>query len=86
MAEDAQWTTVLKDDAPTYYLYNKEVEKSPNDQLEYRFIKLLNGMEVVLVHDADADSAAASMSVGSGYLLDPVGLHLGGLTNSMIHY
>ena len=66
------WTTVLSADTPTYYAHNKEVEKSPNDDREYRFIKLTNGMEVILVHDPAADSAAASMDVGSGFLLDPV--------------
>ena len=74
MADDALWSTVVKDGVPTYYLYNREVEKSPNDDRQYKFMKLINGMEVVLVHDADADTAAASMTVGSGYLLDPVGV------------
>ena len=66
------WTTVLSADTPTYYAYNKEVEKSPNDDREYRFIKLTNGLEAVVVHDSAADTAAASVTVSSGHLLDPV--------------
>ena len=50
------WTTVLSADTPTYYAYNKEVEKSPNDDREYRFIKLTNGMEVMIVRSSNTDT------------------------------
>ena len=46
-------------------------EKSPNDNNEYRFIELDNGLRAILVSDKDADKAAASMNVGIGSGDDP---------------
>ena len=37
--------------------------KSPNDDNQYRFIELDNGLRAILVSDADADKAAASLNV-----------------------
>ncbi|MBU2955082.1 insulinase family protein [Marinobacter sp. F3R08] len=47
-------------------------EKSPNDDNQYRFIELNNGLKVILVSDQDADKAAASMNVAVGSGDDPV--------------
>ena len=34
-----------------------------NDKLQYRILELRNGLRAVLVHDAEADKAAASLDV-----------------------
>ncbi|WP_373001831.1 insulinase family protein [Marinobacter sp.] len=46
-------------------------EKSPNDDNQYRFIALDNGLKVILVSDQEADKAAASMNVAVGSGDDP---------------
>ncbi len=46
-------------------------DKSPNDNNEYRFIELDNGLRAILVSDRDADKAAASMNVAVGSGDDP---------------
>lgn len=47
------------------------VHKSPNDTREYRYIVLPNGMKALLVHDAEADKAAAALDVNIGaHILD----------------
>lgn len=51
--------------------FSLPIEKSPHDEREYRLVRLDNGLEVLLVHDAKADKAAASMSVNVGHLSDP---------------
>ena len=61
-----------QDGRPAYYLYDSEIHKSVNDDREYRFIRLENGLEAVLVHDAKTDKAAASMNVTVGSFNDPV--------------
>ncbi len=47
--------------------------KSPNDDNQYRFIELDNGLRAILVSDADADKAAASLNVAVGSGDDPRG-------------
>jgi secreted Zn-dependent insulinase-like peptidase len=47
------------------------VEKSPNDEREYRALVLRNGMKVVLISDPAADKAAASVDVNAGSNSDP---------------
>ena len=56
----------------TYKSYSKPIRQSPQDDREYRLIKLPNGLEAMLVHDAKADKAAASLDVAVGHLNDPV--------------
>ena len=46
-------------------------EKSPNDNNEYRFIELDNGLRAILVSDKGAEKAAASMNVAVGSGDDP---------------
>src|SRR5690554_7962774 len=46
-------------------------DKSPNDNNEYRFIELNNGLRAILVSDESADKAAASMNVAVGSGDDP---------------
>lgn len=39
---------------------------SPNDERDYRTLTLDNGLEALLIHDPDADKAAAAMNVAAG--------------------
>ncbi|GBB90257.1 hypothetical protein RclHR1_17150001 [Rhizophagus clarus] len=55
----------------SYIVFNKEIEKSCNDERSYRIIRLSNEMEALIIHDAEADKAAASMDVNIGSYHDP---------------
>lgn len=55
-----------------YFIYTKPLEKPANDEREYRLIKLLNQLEVLLISDPDTDRASASLDVHVGSLSDPV--------------
>lgn len=57
---------------PPYDIFTKPIEKSPQDVREYRLIRLKNGLQAMLIHDAKADKAAASLDVAVGHLNDPV--------------
>ena len=52
-------------------IHAAEIEKSPNDDREYRALVLANGLKVTLIHDAESDTAAASMDVAIGSGSDP---------------
>ena len=56
----------------SHIVFNKEIEKSSNDDRSYRIIRLTNKLEVLIIHDAKADKAAASMDVNVGSYSDPV--------------
>ncbi|KAI3619291.1 a-pheromone processing metallopeptidase ste23 [Moniliophthora roreri] len=73
MAIDASlWKRVApSSDTPPYSISTKTIEKSQQDDREYRIIKLENGLEAMLVHDVKADKAAASLNVAVGHLSDP---------------
>ena len=70
------WTRVEPANSPPYDVYTTAVEKSPQDDREYRVIRLLNGLEAMLVHDPAADNAAASLNVGVRHIYDPVYPHV----------
>ena len=74
LEEDAKnWSYVpAQGDRPGYFLYGASIHKSPADDREYRIIRLENGLQAVLVHDANTDKAAASLDVAVGHLSDPV--------------
>jgi insulysin len=57
---------------PAYSSFNKPIEKSLQDDREYRIIQLENGLSATIVHDPTADKAAASLDVSVGHLSDPV--------------
>lgn len=59
------------------------VIKGKNDQREYRYVQLDNGLKVLLISDAKADLASASMYVGVGSGHDP--LTRQGLTHFLEH-
>lgn len=73
-ASDAdEWQFVVARGAtPAHYVYAKPLQKSEQDDREYRVVRLLNGLQAVLVHDAKTDKAAASLDVAVGHLSDPV--------------
>ena len=52
-------------------LFAADIEKSPNDDREYRALVLANGLKVTLIHDAESETAAASMDVAVGAGSDP---------------
>ncbi len=45
--------------------------QSPNDSRDYRYIKLGNQLQVLLISDPDTDKAAAALDVGVGSGADP---------------
>ena len=45
--------------------------KSSGDERSYRYLVLPNGLQVLLVHDAETDKASAAMDVGVGSWSDP---------------
>ena len=74
MAAEADWRRVdpTQDGTPPFSVFTKPMHKSPQDDREYRRIRLENGLEAVLIHDGKADKAAASLDVAVGHLSDPV--------------
>ncbi|RCH95916.1 Insulinase (Peptidase M16), partial [Rhizopus azygosporus] len=55
-----------------YWLYKKPLEKSDNDDRDYRLIKLAsNELQVLLVHDKNTDKASAALDVHVGHISDP---------------
>ncbi|ORZ23957.1 Metalloenzyme, LuxS/M16 peptidase-like protein [Absidia repens] len=58
-----------------YWIYAQPLEKSDNDDRDYRLIKLANNsLQVLLVHDKDTDKSSAALDVHVGHLSDPVEL------------
>lgn len=48
-----------------------DIQKSPNDDNQYRYLELENGLRAILVSDPEADKAAASLNVAVGSGDDP---------------
>lgn len=70
----SDWKRVAQGTKPAYSVFTKPIQKSQQDDREYRIIRLENGLHATLVHDARADKAAASLDVAVGHLYDPVSL------------
>lgn len=68
------WARIASPSLPAYSVFTLPITKSPQDNREYRIIRLDNGLEATLIHDVEADKAAASLDVAVGHLYDPVGL------------
>jgi hypothetical protein len=69
----ADWTHVAAaSDRPAYYVFDKHIERSQQDDRHYRLIQLENGLRAILVSDPKGDKSAASLDVGVGHLYDPV--------------
>lgn len=69
----ADWQAVpAADDLPGYAIFKKDIRKPEVDDRDYRYIKLENDLEALLIHDVNADKSAASMDVEIGHTSDPV--------------
>ncbi|KAF8525603.1 LuxS/MPP-like metallohydrolase [Hysterangium stoloniferum] len=75
---DTRWQTVSATDGSAllagsqqYSYYDGPFETSSEDDRKYRLIRLSNGLEAVVVHDALADKSAACLEVAVGHLQDP---------------
>ncbi|KZT02312.1 insulin-degrading enzyme [Laetiporus sulphureus 93-53] len=66
-----EWERVSHPNSKPYYMFTMPIHKSRQDDREYRIIQLENGLQAMLVHDAKADKAAASLDVSVGHLYDP---------------
>lgn len=71
-SDEADWLRVSTGPAPPYSLFKKPIKKPEQDDRDYRIIRLDNGLQATLIHDANADKAAASLDVAVGHLYDPV--------------
>ncbi|TDL24920.1 insulin-degrading enzyme [Rickenella mellea] len=70
--EGTSWLHVPQRGAtPAHFVFPKPVQKSDQDECEYKVIKLENGLQAMLIHDAKTDKAAASLDVAVGHLNDP---------------
>ncbi|KDN37075.1 hypothetical protein RSAG8_10428, partial [Rhizoctonia solani AG-8 WAC10335] len=58
-------------DLPGYSVFKKDIRKPEVDERDYRYIKLENNLEALLIHDPNADKSAASLDVEIGHLHDP---------------
>lgn len=73
MSHETFWRRVpATGSIPEHSVYTKDLEKGDLDTRDYRIIKLQNGLQALLIHDAEADKAAAAMDVSVGHLSDPV--------------
>ena len=59
------------------------VIKSPADNRDYRYVKLDNGLQVLLISDPETDKAAAAVDVNTGSYMDPD--HRLGLSHFLEH-
>jgi len=65
-------TQVTEDGASKHSITSvRQIEKSPNDTRDYRYLELANGLKVVLISDLKADKSAASLTVFRGSFHDP---------------
>lgn len=72
VSDDAQnWQPRISPETATHWVYAKPIQKSQQDDREYRLIRLENGLQAMLIQDAKADKAAASLDVAVGHLHDP---------------
>ncbi|CAI2162512.1 19914_t:CDS:10 [Funneliformis geosporum] len=54
----------------SHMVFNKKIEKQDNDTRSYRIVRLANKLEALIIHDAKAEKAAASMDINVGYYSD----------------
>ncbi|CDZ96447.1 related to ste23-metalloprotease involved in a-factor processing [Phaffia rhodozyma] len=51
--------------------FTGKLEQSPADDRQYRYIRLPNGLEAMLIRDEKTDKSSAAMDVKVGHLMDP---------------
>jgi insulysin len=69
-SKEGDWTL-----APNgqHYTFTKPLQKSDNDDRDYRLIRIAsNDLQVLLIRDKDTDKASAALDVHVGHLSDPV--------------
>lgn len=54
-----------------YHLASTSILQSPNDPRQFEYLKLSNGLVVLLVHQADSEKSAAALTVNVGHFDDP---------------
>ncbi len=59
---------------PPYRLFTGHLEKPSLDDRQYRVLELQNALRAVVIHDPDADKAAACLALSIGHMYDPVSL------------
>ncbi|GAA5908366.1 hypothetical protein JCM6882_007915 [Rhodosporidiobolus microsporus] len=67
----AGWAVKEREGGRSFAVLDKEVEVSPNDDRQYRFLTLKNGLKALLISDKTSDKAAAALGVQVGHLSDP---------------
>lgn len=72
--QSADWHSAESAKGLKLSYFTKPIEKSQQDDRDYRLIRLENGLQAMLIHDAKADKAAASLDVAVGHLYDPVSI------------
>lgn len=72
--QSADWHSAESAKGLKFSYFTKPIEKSQQDDRDYRLIRLENGLQAMLIHDAKADKAAASLDVAVGHLYDPVSI------------
>jgi hypothetical protein len=80
----SDWVPVTRGGIPSYNAFNRPIEKSQQDTREYRIIRLDNGLHATLIHDAQADKAAASLDIAVGHLYDPVSNSFDATTSGVV--
>lgn len=61
----------MRTSTPGLSTASNELIKSPADPRSYRHITLANGLQVICIHEAGAEQAAAAMAVNAGHFDDP---------------
>jgi insulysin len=58
-----------------HYTFTQPLQKSDNDDRDYRLIRIANNnLQVLLIRDKDTDKASAALDVHVGHLSDPVSI------------
>lgn len=70
--------------AESHTVLTNVMEKPHIDNRGYRVIKLPNQLEIMLIHDSNADTASASMDVNVGSFSDPNDLP--GIAHAVEHF
>ena len=74
-ATDSNETWLINKIETTNKVKTMSIIKSNSDNREYRYLKLPNEIQVLLISDPEADKSAASLDVNVGCALDPKPLY-----------
>jgi len=65
------YTQFTEQHGKRYAVLETPIQKSANDNRDYRMIRLENGLEALICSDPTTDKAAAALNVRVGHLSDP---------------